>query len=431
MDIKSSLKIIFEKFNNGELSTTLDFTNKFEEIFRDRYIEEYDSINEAYYQMQTQKYYIENSNGMYLEVVTGDGDIFGSEHSHYGTDIIIYSKLSKDSECRDGIIIFLESEKQECNFLEKIDAFFDVDLSKEGLEKNEDNFIYKTLQNNEVHSEDLVVKRYTNLKQDAEHRYKDEEEYYMISPYGGLDVTFHYPDESLYNEIIKYSEDEYFLNRALNLFQKDYPNFFNEKIDELKHILYIIEHKEDYYRIAELKDKSGNTYFEASSEIEKLMVEKSCNQIKIDSILNDIEVLENKKYNIIDILFKKNLDTQIAIKKLKNKIVKIEMDITNIDKKIKKYQEDIEYEKDINEEIKQISSKLEYPLEDFNVIGEYEDDMYIDGKFREIVIVDRLSNNKNEYISKINELKQMQEIATDKQYEINLKNDELKYSYNI
>ena len=69
--------------------------------------------------------------------------------------------------------------------------------------------------------------------------------------------------------------------------------------------------------------------------------------------------------------------------------------------------------------------KVVLPKEDIQIINEIRKNPKLVEYLRED------PKRRVEYISKINELKQMQEIATDTQYEINLKNDELKYSYNI
>ena len=44
-------------------------------------------INQAYYQEDSTTFYLPNSNGIYITVFSGKGDIFGSSHVHNGTDL--------------------------------------------------------------------------------------------------------------------------------------------------------------------------------------------------------------------------------------------------------------------------------------------------------------------------------------------------------
>lgn len=160
-----------------------DFIGRFKRMFKEEYIEEHYSVNQAYYQITNISYYIKNGYGIGIELSSGDGDRYGNNVSHRGIDITIFSRLAKDNEYREGITIFFEDEYLENQLLENIDKLFDIDLSVKSLTRNEDNNVYIFLPEKVKDSEDVVTARYKQLKEEAEYQNKDEVEYEAISPY--------------------------------------------------------------------------------------------------------------------------------------------------------------------------------------------------------------------------------------------------------
>lgn len=176
----------FEFISNNQNLTVADVDNQIKEIFENEYIEKKESINQAYYQMYTKTYYFKN--GVYIREISGNGDKFGENVSHIGTDIIIYSSMAKEKEYRNGIAIFYESEfiNKNRKLIENWKKFFDLDLSPEILENIEDSNIYTTLADNIKNNEYLMKIRYKKLEEVAICQHEDEVEYDLISPYGRI-----------------------------------------------------------------------------------------------------------------------------------------------------------------------------------------------------------------------------------------------------
>lgn len=183
VNIKEKIVKLLEDTEKQEKHNVNDFIGRFKRTFENQYIEEHYSVNQAYYQINKISYYLNDGYGIGLELLSGDGDRNGNNISHRGRDIIIFSKLAKDNEYREGITIFLEDEYIENQLLENIDKLFDIDLSVESLIKNEDNNVYYFLPEKVKNNEEVVTARYKQLKEEAEYQNKDEVDYEAISPY--------------------------------------------------------------------------------------------------------------------------------------------------------------------------------------------------------------------------------------------------------
>lgn len=291
-------------------------TSKFKEIFKNQYIPIHNSINQAYYQCSTLSYYIKNGYGIVLEIVSGTFDRYGNNVSHIGKDIIIYSKLSKHEICRKGIYLFSEDLLQENSLLNDLDLFFDLDLSVKNMISSNDNYIYKILPDKIKNHLDIVFSRYENIKKSAIFQNKDERSYYNISPYGGTDVVLHKIDDLIYEKLIDFNDDYYFMKRALALFHNEYPEYLQNKINEAKHALYIIKHQKEYLELLNIC-KSINKYKTSNCS---LIIEKNEIEHELENLSKYIKKLERKTYNLLDILKGKMKKNRIEIRKHQEKI---------------------------------------------------------------------------------------------------------------
>lgn len=182
-DIKEKIVKLITDTEKQEKHNVNDFIGRFKRVFENQYIQEHYSLNQAYYQIDNVSFYLKNGLGIGIEVSSGDWDRCCNNVSHRGRDIIIFSRLAKDKEYREGITIFSEDEYQENELLKNIDKLFDIDLSVKSLLENEDNNVYKILPGEVKNNENVVLARYKQLKEDAEYQHKDEIEYESISPY--------------------------------------------------------------------------------------------------------------------------------------------------------------------------------------------------------------------------------------------------------
>lgn len=254
-NLKEKITEFFDFIDNQENQDVVKVEEKFKKIFENEYILRRDSINEAYYQIDIKHYYIKDSNGISLSIVAGDGDRYGERKSHIGMDMYIKSQLSKSDDVSKGIYIFYENEYSKEKIANRINDFFDIDLSFENLIKNDDNNVYDTITVNIKNDPEIVNNRYKQLEYEAEQQNSEERNYSYISPYGGEDVEIHPISEILYKKINEHKKDQYFFNRAIAMFNQEYPEYLKDKIESQEYALYIIENKEQYKKILETESQ--------------------------------------------------------------------------------------------------------------------------------------------------------------------------------
>lgn len=410
--IKMKIEQFLKKFKNQETITINETILLFKQIFKDEYLENNIYENHPYYKLNTDKLYIKNSYGIGLEIVSGPGDIgFGGATSHTGIDVYIFSKINKEF-----ITLFSENEKEKN--IKDINKLFDFKLSLDNVLKIEDDFVFKCLPESIKNNEIIINKRYEKLKREAEVKHEDDIEDDLISYYGGLDVTIHSTEEYLYDSLLINIEDTAFMEKAMPLFIKDFPDYISQEIDICEHALYMIEHKEEYYEIARL----SQDIFEYNIEFNKIdnsryeyLEEKSRLQEDLSDILDKIKEFSGKKYNIFDFFTNRKNEDTIKLTNLKNNLNVIKNRINEIDNEMNKL--DQLYEKfEIEQEgcrksKNEISSNLERKFEDFTLNPDFEDEPYIDGNFRLTTSLNRLIKEEKNYISKLEELKQMKSFS--------------------
>lgn len=425
--------IYIESQNNPKINNTMD---KFREIFKDNYFTHEKNINTAYFQERSKSFYIKNSNGIVLSIISGDGDRFGSNVSHKGTDITIASILSKDRQLNDGIFIFDESKY--CNQLlsSKIDNFLDFDVSIENLKKADNEFVYKTLINDISKSNQMILYRYNQLKNKAELEHKSLYYDYEISPYDGLDVDVIPVDELLYGYLQNFKDDEYFIDRAMALFYCDFPDYFKEEIEECSYALHIIKHQKEYENLSNLREEIYQGEWNPCIDISEVDKTKSNIQIKLADLLDQRESLFNKKYNLVEILIGRKKNDKAKADELTQAINNTNLELINIEKDISSYDESLSYYNDLRNEYKALEHRLKKPFKNFS-INEELFDLYIHGEFGELVSLRKLVNMKEFYTIKLNGLLENKEKA-ERNYEYvkdkllikeNIKDNDYEYEF--
>lgn len=451
-------------------STVEETIKQFKKIFKRQYFVEIEDIDEAYYKFRSEKYYILNGNGIFFEIGTGDGDIFGSQHAHEGTDIVLCSRLSRCNDYKYGISLFYGDCKEKIN-IEKIkDYLFDIDLSEENILGNEDNNVYKTIDltnfsKDILNNNKTIDIRYNQMKEQAESIHDNQVSYSNISPYGGLDVDIVTVEQLLYDSLKKFKSDEKFIKRAITLFYLDYPDFIKNEIKECTKALYIIDNKEKYLKQLELEEQE----YKAKSELKVLLkdykeilnnnnkvitqflknklidIKKdiTINKEKEDQLIKEARNLFNKKYSIFKLFNKqKEIDKKRLVKlgyEVKNdiEIIDSEGEIAECDFKVAHDQELIENIKNALEIINQYENlkdetsriNLKYPFYNFTIWDEIYEDYNYDRKADNgpYASLSQLIEKKDYYFDQKRELEEMNQII---QENMNYFKDDIVVSIN-
>lgn len=416
-EVKEKLKQFFLYIeNNNEISVN-EVHNKFKEIFKDGYIKRVEKINQAYFQSKDEYYYLKNGNGIVYKVMSGDWDRYGSKVSHIGTDIVISSKFSKDENCRNGFCLFSESENQNLKLSEQLEKMFDIEITKEKLIDNSDRGIYKVISSDVKDNEDIVKIRYEQLKFEAELQHEDEVKYDLVSPYGGLDAEIHSVKELIYDGITYYNDDEFFKNRALALFYKDYPEYLKEQTNYYEQAKYILEHIEEYKEMMNLEGKliqhcsrmpdiDINKVYETRKNIENELI----------SLKSEYEELSKKKYGILDFLFgtkSKDKKRMIDLYNPKNNYGLIDdckKKLVNNKLEEAEYNENMQICNELENKKKDIKNKLEKPFVNFT-LDEDMYDVFNNGKYINVESLEQLERQGGRFIDKFNKLKKDLSIA--------------------
>lgn len=424
-EIKEKMQQFLDEFNN--LNTPDEAIEKFKQIFDGEYYETFTDVDEPYYECHTQKLYLNNGYGIGIEKSWGPFDFAGGGLvSHEGEDLYIFSKLADK-----GIMLFEYSEKEKIP--KDTEFLYNIDLSTKNLLSVDDDLIFNFIPENELETTDeMLIGRYENLKRKAELDHDNDVNNDLISYYGGLDVTIHSTEYYLYNSLLENKYNEDFMNKAMPLFNQDFPSYFNDEIEECNQALYIIENKDKYYKLIDFEErefKDVGTELHFMDAIKTTESKRSELQIKLDDALNKLNDIKNKKYSIIDFIRgskKKDLEKANKIQKnidlikgeLDTKEEELEQDKSNYEKLQNEMKSDEEQKNELKEELK-------YPFKDFTLIPDFEDEPYIKGEFHLKVSLDRLINKKNFYTQKLQELEFMKSYANSKELTIENEKEEL------
>lgn len=438
-NLKEKITEFFDFIDNQENQDVVKVEEKFKKIFENEYILRRDSINEAYYQIDIKHYYIKDSNGISLSIVAGDGDRYGERKSHIGMDMYIKSQLSKSDDVSKGIYIFYENEYSKEKIANRINDFFDIDLSFENLIKNDDNNVYDTITVNIKNDPEIVNNRYKQLEYEAEQQNSEERDYSYISPYGGEDVEIHPISEILYKKINEHKKDQYFFNRAIAMFNQEYPEYLKDKIERQEYALYIIENKEQYKKILETESQLMFHYdITPKKDLEDIKKEREVLYEKLNNLRSELGLLKNRKYNFLEILSgkkKKDLERISEIIDPENNEgliyeCKEEIEMNEQDEKI--YTENIKYEQELIKEKQSLEEKVNKPFKNFTIdedcMEKFENGEYCYLKSLRLLVDEKEEREKSLKIYKEN-LKIAEENKFKLQREYRMKLNSLKQGF--
>lgn len=414
IEIKNKMKNFFDEFQN--INTPDEAMEKFKEIFKDEYVERFTNVDEPYYESHSQSIYLKDGYGIGIVKSWGPFDFAGGGLiSHFGEDVVVFSELA------DEYISLFESSKKE-EISAKIDSLYNIDISTKNLLSIENDLVYDFIPESELENTDeLFISRYKNLKMQAELKHNNDIDNDLISYYGGLDVTIHSTEYYLYNSLLRSQYNEKFMNIAITLFNQDFPSYFNDQINECNQALYIIENKEQYYKLIDIYENDVGSACREIDFVQDIRLaenEKSNLQLKLDNLLDEIKSIKSIKYNIIDLIKgskKKNLvilnAKQKDIEALKEKIEtkEKELDDANLS-----YDQWIDEMNEGKKKAAEIEANLKYPFKDFTLNPNTEDAIYLNGEYALKVSLDRLVNEKNSYIQKLRELNLMKGYVSSK-----------------
>ncbi len=440
--IKEKMQKFLNEFKN--IKTPDEAIEKFKEIFKGQYFETYTSEDEPYYESHKQSIYLQNGYGIGIEKIWGPGDFTGGGLiSHYGEDVYIFSKLADKY-----ITLFSESDKEE--ILENMDSLYEINLSTKNILSIDDDLIFNFIPENKLENTDeMLISRYKNLKRKAEFEHDNDVNNDLISYYGGLDVTIHSTEYYLYNSLLENKYNEKFMNKVMPLFNKDFPEYFNNKMEECNQALYTIENKDKYYELIDFEErdfKSVGTELHYLDAIKSKENKRSELQIKLDDTLNNLNDIKNKKYNIIDLIKGTKKKDLIKASNIQQNVLLLKTQLDTNEKELeidKSDYEELQKEMKADEEQKaKLKEELKYPFKDFTLDPDFEDGPYIKGNYYLRVSLDRLINKKDFYTQKLQELEFMKSYSNNiekenKVQEINYSNehdrinqdDNMNYAY--
>ena len=206
------------------------------------------------------------------------------------------------------------------------------------------------------------------------------------------------------------------------MFNKDYPKYIDQQIDECEHALYIINNSDEYYKISDLSEdiqKVEDKIYNIEISMSDILQERTGLSIKSKDIENKITELENKKYTIIELLKGNKKKEKIQLLEFNARMTKIEEKINEIDINIDKnveYRELLENEiNTLNLEKGKIELSLERTFEDFTLDAEFEaDELYVNGNYYMKTSLNRLLNKERYYLEKLNELQNIENFGNSK-----------------
>lgn len=424
---KEKMQEFFDEFKN--INTPDEAIKRFKEIFKDKYFETFTDVDEPYFESHTQKIYLQNGYGIGIGIEKSWGPFDfagGGVVSHEGEDVYIFSEIASKY-----IALFEFSEKEKIS--NDIDSLYNIDLSTKNLLLVKDELIFNFIPENELENTDeMIIGRYKNLKRKAELEHNNDVNNDLISYYGGLDVTIHSTEYYLYNSLLKNKYNEDFMNKAMPLFNQDFPSYFNDEIEECNQALYIIENKDKYYKLIDFEErdfKSVGTelhYIDAIKSTENKQAEL---QIELDDVLNKLNDIKNKRYNIIDFFRGTKKKDLIKANTIQQNVFALKIQLDTKEKELES--DKLDYEqlqsqiKTNDEQKAKVKEELKYPFKDFTLDPDFEDEPYIKGEYHLKVSLDRLINKKDFYTQKLQELEFMKSYVNSK--DLAIENDKEEF----
>lgn len=417
ISIREKLKKFLFEVNSDDI-TMNSAIDKFKSLFSG----EYEKINasevEPYYQSYSQTYYIKNGYGIGLQKSWGRGDIFGNSSSHKGVDLTLISPLA------DNIDLWYESEHKKDTA--DVNVLFSFDPSVSSLQNrllDSSCFksVYPFLPSDVVNHETFSLAFYNNLRLSAQLSHNREVEADRISYYGGLDVTIHDEEEHLLDSLCEFEENPTFLQIAVPLFVMDYPGYLDNQIAECKHALYIISHKEKFFKLA-TAEKSFYTLSIQRDDIRERLNTLKTEIAKANSKLMVLSRAEkeyqNREYNFVAVVKGMRYKDRQAIKSIESDKQDIKSKITILSDKVNEMQDSLaKVDSSFNEkkdELETIKKSLDYPYRNFELDPDLEQyEFYVNGNYYMNENIDRLVKHTGKYNERLRMLSILKSYDTD------------------
>lgn len=347
-----------EKLLNDLLENDVDVEEarrKIEQTFSDSF-QNKENTNTAYFQEFKTNIYLKNSNGLSITFISGKGDIYGDMHSYNGSTISLH-----DVHNREIYELYSENEFQRQKVIELAQNLPNIMANREDFRLDwdkslTDSFYLYTMDKSKINYE-IIKPLLDNLWVDAQVRHSSEYDDYMISPYGGEDVTVHPIPEHFLNLISKFNDFPEIVE-AGNQYLVSQPEgvaFLNEEIKELKKQICYVENKETYRIINELDRKADPIVFDLTN----MKYSETIESIKKEAILDyqkavtELESLQDKKYTLFDKL--KNLPK----KEYEYLAERVQISRENLDDILKSEQQENQTSRKLDEQLNDIQKEIE------------------------------------------------------------------------
>ena len=272
---------------------------------------------------------------------------------------------------------------------------------------------------NTRNGDEILTDKYNKLRNWAQIRYSNDLEDELMSRYGGLDVNVYSEEYYLYNSLMRYVDDKEFFSKAVQLFYNDYPDYIETQIDYYDHVLYMIDHKDEYYKLANLyrlKVVSDGLIETAEDVIDSIEIKKSKLESELEKNIGQYDYFKNKKYKFWELISERKKDTD-KMKNISNKIyeLKKELDKTNetLDNNRVIYDKHIEERKGYNVEYDRISTGLERPFKDYTIDGEEDYECGYMKEYYMIESLNRLMEDEEWYRGKMMDLQEFKSYSNE------------------
>lgn len=328
---RAGLERLLREISDKKLSAE-DAVKRFHEIFAGEYIKTRESINQAYYQLDEENYYLTDGSCISFSVTSGAMDKSGGRASHQGTDIAIMSPFAKDENSR-MIPLFSEGDNVLRPDAVSPDAFYDIDISPENIAQMRgiDETVLSVLPADVRDTDVTAQKRYELLKDKALSEYHDALDYERISPFGGEDVIVVPAYDLLKVYIDDYRDDPYFYNLAMIHLacDKDFEHELKAEYRDLKDTLYVIDHIEEYRKLKILEDRHAD----AEEKCENLLAEKMSIRKEIADLNVQKVKLEGKRYGLFARLRGDRAKDRTVLDDIKLTVSKLNDDLQKVSEK--------------------------------------------------------------------------------------------------
>lgn len=357
---------------------------KIEQAFSDSYIN-IDDTDQAYFQEYRTDIYLKDSNGLSISFISGKGDIYGDMHSYNGSTITLYDVYNNEI-----YELYSENELQRQTVNELVQNLPKIMADREDFRLDlassiTDPFYLYTMDKNDIYQNPEIIKTLLDkLWIEADVRYSSEYDDYMISPYGGEDVTVHPTTEHFLNLISKFNDFPIFeeASKEYLLSKPESIDFLNKVVENLKKKICYVDNKETYHKLNELQKKQDIIEFEEMYDnnryAEIIANEKKENILQYQKAVTELEALQDKKYTVFDRLKKfpkqeyEYLAEQVQIKKENlDDVLKREQKVNQIHEELKAVSDNIQ------KEIEEIMDKnnlsplhIDHPIYSFETFDE-------------------------------------------------------------